>query len=84
MPFGSGTTTRVKIPSFRQNLIQDMEAVAVGRTGNNLNLLNQTVQLPLGVENLTQDGELIAMVGQSYVDGGNVVGKEEKISINGG
>jgi hypothetical protein len=81
MGFGDGSKMKLSRPGFRKSLIQDMEAVAAGRTGNNNALLNQIASLPAGVESVTSNGRLIIAIGSTFVGDSDVVGKASTMEI---
>jgi hypothetical protein len=58
-----------------------MESVVAGQTGNNSALLTQISNAPYGVKSVTENGQLILMVGDSFVGGDNVVGKRRTMEI---
>lgn len=83
MGFGSGNSINLKKPSLRSNIIQDMESVVAGKTGLTDNsLLSKVSQLKYGVSSITQDGQFIAMINHSYINGSDIIGYKEKIEIN--
>jgi len=80
MGFGSGNTLRLRRPSFRRNLIDDMEKVVAGQSANNPALLNIATNLQ-GVSYITRNGSFIAVIGESTIGDGDVVGVQQKMNI---
>jgi hypothetical protein len=81
MGFGDGSKMKISRPGFRKSLIQDMESVMAGRTGNNNVLLNQISSLPGGVESVTSNGRLIIAIGNTFVGDSDIVGKASTMEI---
>ena len=81
MGFGAGSSMKISRPGFRQNMIQDMEAVMAGRTGNNNALLNTIASLPAGIGSVTSNGRLIIAVGSTFVGDTDIVGIASTMDI---
>jgi len=81
MGFGNENTLRLKRPSFRQKVIQDMIGVAEGRVAGRPNLINDFNTNSMNVPSISHDGNIVAVVGQSYVGDGDVVGVRRKVEV---
>ena len=81
MGFGNENTLRLKRPSFRQRVIQDMIGVAEGRVAGNPELINNFKANSMNVPSITYDGSIVAVVGLSYVGDGDVVGVTRKVEV---
>ena len=82
MGFGDGASMKLRKPNLRSNIIQDIENVIAGQTGVNSALLNNiAAELPYGVASITEGGQLVILVGDSFVGGDDVVGTKSKMNI---
>lgn len=82
MAFGGESTLRLRRPSFRQNLIEDMQKVVAGQSNGNFQLLNQLSTQNLNVQLITHNGSFIATVGISIVGSGDIVGIRKKLEVS--
>ena len=81
MGFGNGSSMKISRPGFRQSMIQDMESVMEGKTGNNSALLNTISSLPEGVSSVTSGGKLIIAIGSTFVGDNDIVGIADTMEI---
>ena len=81
MGFGNENTLKLKRPSFRQRVIQDMIGVAEGRANGDPNVINDFQTNSMSVPSITHDGNLIITVGVSYVGDDDVVGVRRKVEV---
>jgi hypothetical protein len=81
MGFG-GETLRMKRPSFRKKMMDDMIAVAEGRAPQqNSKLITDLNTNNTSVKSVTQNGSFIAVVGVSFVGDGDIVGVRRKVEV---
>jgi len=81
MGFGNENTLRLKRPSFRQRVIQDMIGVAEGRAAVNTNLISDFKPGSMDIPSVTHNGSIVIVVGSSYVGDDDVVGIRKKVEV---
>jgi hypothetical protein len=84
MGFGAGSTLRLPRPSFRGDLIDDMQAVSEGRisNANNASLITNYSKITTNVNYITRNGAFVASVGLTTVgDTTEKVGYPDDIAV---
>lgn len=82
MGFGNESTLKVRRPSFRQKVLQDMYAVVEGRGVQNASLLSNFRITSTDVPMITENGSLIIAVGYTSVGSNDVVGARRKLEVS--